>query len=674
MKRAMLAIIVVGAVLVQTAGAQNPGNPPPSTSQSNDPGYAPDHGVARLSLAQGAVSVRHGDTGDMSVAVVNAPLMTGDRVSTGDGARAEIQFDALNMIRLSFATEVRLSELQYKQYQVQIAQGTVMFRVARDNDAHAEISTPTVLVRPVRQGSYRVTVSADGTTEIAVRSGQAEVYGPTGSEFINAGQTMMARGSANDPEVRVVASAPLDEFDRWNSERDRVFERTSSTGYVSPDVAGAESLDPYGRWQNDPQYGQVWVPSVGPDWAPYQDGRWVYADYYGWTWLGAEPWGWAPYHYGSWYSSPWGWAWWPGPIGAPFYWRPALVGFFGWGGGFGFGFGFGFANVGWVPLAPFEVFRPWYGRGFVGGGRVNIVNNVNIVNVYHNARFTNAVGGVRAADFGRGAVNSRGMVRASQADLARAGSVRGAMPFTPSSNSRRFSDASVSTRGAPQTSPNMRFSSAGSHLGGPGGNNSPRSFAQSGGAASPNGASPGGPRGVGGPSVGGNGGWRPFNPSNSNPGAARQPSFNSQPRSFSTPQASPQQASPQQASPRYSSPAQQASPRYSGPAPQASPRYSEPSPQSRSYAVPPNRGGYGGSAPQQRLQINPPIVRDRGASPGGGNRGGGFSGGGFSGGGPRQGGNGGGGGFGGGPRQSGGGGGGGGGGNRGGGGGHGGRR
>jgi hypothetical protein len=613
MTRAMVAVIVAGAVLVQSAGAQNPGNPAPpggppnsnaAPNSNNDPGYAPDHGVARLSLAQGGVSVRRGDTGDLSVGVVNSPLMAGDRLSTGDGARAEIQFDALNAIRLWFATEVRLSELEYKQYQVQVAQGTVMFHVARDNDARAEISTPTVLVRPARQGSYRVTVNADGTTEMAVRAGQAEVFGPTGSEFVNAGQTMMARGSPSDPEVRVVTSGPLDEFDRWNSERDRVDDRATSAGYVSPDVAGAESLDPYGRWQNDPQYGQVWVPSEGPDWAPYQDGRWVYTDYYGWTWLAAEPWGWAPYHYGGWYVSSWGWAWYPGVIGPPWYWRPALVGFFGWGGGFGFGvgFGFGFANIGWVALAPFEVFHPWYGRGFVGG-RVNIVNNVNIVNAYRNARFTNAVSGMRAADFGRGAVNARNMVRASQADLARAGSVRGAMGFTPTSASRRFSDASVSTRGMPQTRSNLQFSSAGSRLTGPGASrsaasNSPRSFAQS-----P--AGPSGSRSAAGPSVGSNGGWRPFNPSTSNSGAARQPNVNSQQR--------------------YSSQAPQSSPRYSTPAQQGTPRYSTPASPQRSYSAPSGRGANGGYAPQQRLQINPPIVRDRGASPsdsGGGSSGG----------------------------------------------------
>src|SRR5262249_55856030 len=158
------------------------------------------------------------------------------------------------------------------------------------------------------------------------------------------------------------------------------------------DVYGGEDLDNNGRWVNDPSYGQVWQPTgVDPGWAPYQCGRWGWIDYYGWSWVGCESWGWAPHHYGRWYYGSFGWAWWPGPLYSQYYWRPALVGFFGWGGGVGFGAGFGFGNVGWCPLAPYERFHPWYGRGYYGGYRGVNVTNVNVTNVYRNARYTNAV-------------------------------------------------------------------------------------------------------------------------------------------------------------------------------------------------------------------------------------------------------------------------------------------
>ena len=451
MKSAALTIIL--AVALAPAWAQDP-----------NAGDSPDHGVARLSIVQGNVSMRHGDLGELSPAGNNVPLVVTDRVVTGDMGRAEIQFDFENMIRLAPSSEVRLSELEFKKYQIQIAAGTTEFRVLHDNDAQVEISTPTISIRPISAGTYRVTVRPDGLTDVTVRTGQAAVYGPRGSEDLLPGQTMEVRGNSNDPEFQMIAAVPPDDFDRWNADRDRAVQQTASyrPGYVPPDVTGGESLDPYGQWQNDPNYGQVWVPSEPAGWAPYQAGRWVWVDYYGWTWVSADPWGWAPYHYGSWYLSTWGWAWWPGAFGPHYYWRPAMVGFFGWGGGLGVGvgFGFGFGNVGWVPLAPFEVYHPWYGAGIVAGGRFG-VTNVNVTNVYRNARYTNAISSMRAGDFGHGAVSSAGMIRPTGTDLARAGAIHGALPVSQTAASRRMADGAVNSRGMPQTAANTHFYSRG---------------------------------------------------------------------------------------------------------------------------------------------------------------------------------------------------------------------
>ena len=115
--------------------------------------------------------------------------------------------------------------------------------------------------------------------------------------------------------------------------------------------------------------------------------------------------------------SRYGWAWWPGAIYGPYYWRPALVGFFGWGPGFGVGFGFGFGNVGWVALAPFERFNPWYGAGIYGRGfgAVNITRNVNVTNIYRNARVSNGVTSMASNQFGHAGVNGATELRAAGA-------------------------------------------------------------------------------------------------------------------------------------------------------------------------------------------------------------------------------------------------------------------
>ena len=169
--------------------------PPPQGQGQDDPADAAEHGVGRLSLINGSVSVTRGDSGESINATVNEPLVTTDRVITGQGSRAEIQFDPGSMIRLGANTEVRIGDLQYHHYLVQISQGTTLFRVLRDTDARIEISTPSVSVAPLRAGIYRVTVRPDGSSEITVRAGEAELNSPSGSERLPAGQTMYSRGS-----------------------------------------------------------------------------------------------------------------------------------------------------------------------------------------------------------------------------------------------------------------------------------------------------------------------------------------------------------------------------------------------------------------------------------------------------------------------------------------------
>ena len=429
----------------------------PTNEGNPDTPAGPGRGIARISVINGDVSVRRGDSGDVTAAAMNAPLLGGDTLLTGNAARAELQFDAANMVRIAAGSEVRMGDLQYHRNQIQVALGLITFTVVHNSEAQSEIDTPNVAVHPKGPGAFRILVRDDGTTEITVRAGEADVASAHGSQALRSGQSMLVRGTQEDPEFQVVAAVQEDDWDRWNVDRDRELSRATSTRYVNPDINGAEDLDPYGRWVNDSSYGMVWTPTVGSDWAPYRAGRWVWGDDYGWTWVSSDPWGWAPYHYGRWYHASFGWAWWPGASRGPCYWSPALVGFFGFGGGGGFGFGFG--NVGWVPLAPYESFRPWWGRGYYGGRNNVIVNNTNIYNTYHNARFNGAVTAVGAGQFGR---NAGRFSAVNGAEIRNAGLVRGGLPVMPDRSSLRMSDRAVNMSNFRQSGNTQFFSRGGS--------------------------------------------------------------------------------------------------------------------------------------------------------------------------------------------------------------------
>jgi hypothetical protein len=130
------------------------------------------------------------------------------------------------------------------------------------------------------------------------------------------------------------------------------------------------------------------------DWAPYRYGHWAWIAPWGWTWVDDEPWGFAPFHYGRWALVESRWYWVPGRAFVRPIYAPALVAFVG-GPGFHFSVGVGGPGVAWFPLAPGEVYVPWYrtSRAYVNNvnitnTRVNITQVGNVYNVY-NSRTNN---------------------------------------------------------------------------------------------------------------------------------------------------------------------------------------------------------------------------------------------------------------------------------------------
>ena len=253
----LAAVLAAGSFAQDTQPPQNPQAPqgPPEAGR----------GVARISLVNGEVSVRRGESGDWVAAVANAPVSVDDHIATAAAARAEVQFDNANFLRLGANSEAQFAQLEQNRYQIQVARGTADFSVLRQTSADIEVDTPSVSVRPRDRGNYRITVLDDGQSEITVRAGQVEVYTPRGVETVTAGKTMMVRGDPSNPEYQIVAAIGPDDWDRWNADRDRRLETAGNNvynRYVSPDVYGSESLEGYGRWVNTPDYGNVWTPQV----------------------------------------------------------------------------------------------------------------------------------------------------------------------------------------------------------------------------------------------------------------------------------------------------------------------------------------------------------------------------------------------------------------------------
>jgi hypothetical protein len=264
--------------------------------------------------------------------------------------------------------------------------GSVAARV-RDLANAGEVDVTTDAGRFIirRAGAYRFD-HRDHTSHATVGTGQVRYEGPNSALAVNAGQRAEFWIDTGGVAQYSLSAPANDAFATWNGEQDRRSATSVSAQYVSPEMTGASELDRYGRWEQNAEYGALWIPySVGVGWAPYSHGHWAWVRPWGWTWVDDAPWGFAPFHYGRWVHVRNTWCWTPGArVVRPVY-APALVAWIGGprvsvsvniGGG---------PSVGWFPLAPREVYVPSY--------RVSprYVQNINITHVTNVTQITRVI-------------------------------------------------------------------------------------------------------------------------------------------------------------------------------------------------------------------------------------------------------------------------------------------
>ena len=294
----------------------------------------------------------------------NRPFTGGDRlVHRADGRRWSC---ASVRPRCCWAAQAELEALRLDDERMQFAlqRGSSACGCARDEVARrAGAAAPAKAASlPLRAGLYRID-RQDETSDAGVLARRPAVRGATTcaltlyagqrAEFWRDGPLGDTTQPVAEPAARRVRAGVL-------QRRTRPIRAAPPPVYVSPEMTGVEDLDRYGRWQQHPEYGAVWSA----------DARWRWAGRRTATATGS---GCAPgvgpgstMHRGAsrpsttaagvWWGNRWCWA--PGPrVARPVY-APALV-------------GLGRRRrssassvgsrpvpaVGWVPLAPRELYR-----------------------------------------------------------------------------------------------------------------------------------------------------------------------------------------------------------------------------------------------------------------------------------------------------------------------------
>ncbi len=273
--------------------------------------------VSRISFIRGDVQIKREGSQDWEKAILNLPIVEGDEITTGIGARVEIQLNITSHIRITENSYLKFSGLKEGAVVLSLSEGSLNVRLTEFNKdaAYFEIDAPKTTIAIQKAGMYRIDAGPATSSEvriIATEDGEARIYSDNSGFTVR--NNRMASVKLDGPTAGEWAFADVvrfyDEFDEWSVNRDSIIAQRLKTAYFDKyydqDIYGAEELSDNGEWVNLRSYGYVWRPyrsaiASYANWSPYRYGHWRWVPPYGWTWVNDEPWGWATYHHGRWF-------------------------------------------------------------------------------------------------------------------------------------------------------------------------------------------------------------------------------------------------------------------------------------------------------------------------------------------------------------------------------------
>lgn len=219
---AVALLAVGGASSAQGSYSVGESESKPASPQAPAPvAPAPAPRLARFDLVSGNVTWRADDGASWSKATKNVGLRQGSQVWVTEGGRAEIRFDDGSMLRLGNGALLTIhtlySDADGEFTMIKMSYGLVTLRL-RKGQSIFEVDTPTISIKA--NGPARVRIGASDTVEIGVATGHAAIEGKLGKKTLYTGEFVNVR--PNDTSYLVQALPPVDSWERWNDERDRI--------------------------------------------------------------------------------------------------------------------------------------------------------------------------------------------------------------------------------------------------------------------------------------------------------------------------------------------------------------------------------------------------------------------------------------------------------------------
>ncbi len=339
--------------------------------------------VGRITHVEGELLRYVEDDKDWVLTVKDAPFGLEDALYSGEKAKAEFIMPNWTWFRVGENTQLQLIALTTDATTMDVASG--LARVYnKSDDAVVKVTTPFGYVVAPGGTAFDLYVGDESLEVIAVQGSVDFVHEGTEVKYeVEEGSSSII---ANASEAGRGNGTVDSDWDDWNGKRDDIWmerlKRSESSAEFLPDPIRYESyaLEENGRWERvyyEGEYRDMWRPTrIDPGWRPFTAGRWTV--YYGDNcWIPDESFGYVTHHYGSWIyiESFRAWYWVPPAprfaadtprVFIGFGWYPGRVGWLHSG-----------PSIGWVPLAPNEVYygyRPW-------GRRTVIVKHNTVINI-----------------------------------------------------------------------------------------------------------------------------------------------------------------------------------------------------------------------------------------------------------------------------------------------------
>jgi hypothetical protein len=332
--------------------------------------------VGRVSHVEGDLLIYAQEEEDWVLTVKDAPAGPGDVFHSGEGGRAELLLPNDTLVRLDESTEVELAAIEEDLTQVGVTSGQARF-FNNSQEAMLRADTPFGYVLAAGGSSFDLTVG-DTSMELVALNGTVSFFQTSGGGETRYDVTAGASSLLADSRDVDSGDGEVDpEWDRWNVLRDAAWRRMAAmrSAYLPESLQpDAYVLEENGSWENVQYEGgnyAFWRPvRVEVGWSPFTCGRWT--RWYGeQVWIPYEPFGYVTHHYGHWVVVNGVWYWVPPTAfvtARRVFWHPGRVAWI-----------HTERHIGWVPLAPHEVY---YGHRRWGPNSLVITQvNINILNI-----------------------------------------------------------------------------------------------------------------------------------------------------------------------------------------------------------------------------------------------------------------------------------------------------